>query len=123
MKNKTRKFICLLLSLVFIVGLVSIAASPIQTTVKKYEVAKSDGERLPYVDGAELYAVVETEEEAQRIATLYDIELISFDFEVATYHTTDDPYEVVRIGETLGLPSVSVNTLDTYGDQIYYETT
>jgi predicted small lipoprotein YifL len=65
----------------------------------------------PVVEGMELYKLVESEEEAQRIAELYGIELVSVEQEIAVFHTEEDPAEVVRRGEENGWPRLSINRM------------
>ena len=61
------------------------------------------------VEGKELLALVETEEEALRIAELYGIELVSFQYGVAAYHTEEDPVAVIRRGQENGWPALEIN--------------
>ncbi|NLG03608.1 MAG: hypothetical protein GX567_07265 [Clostridia bacterium] len=60
-----------------------------------------------------LMALVDTQEEAEEIASLYGITLTEFKQGVATYYTYDDPYEVVKRGETNGYPPISINYLNS----------
>ena len=62
--------------------------------------------------GEELMAFVFTEEEAKEIADLYGIELVLYDQGVATYHTDEDPSEVIKRGRDNGWHSLTVNTID-----------
>lgn len=56
-----------------------------------------------------LMALVETQEQAQEIAELYGIEMISCEEGVAVYATDKDPYEVIDEGDKKGYPPLSVN--------------
>lgn len=63
----------------------------------------------------ELVALAEDEEQAQEIATLYQIELVSFSEGVAVYTTNQDPYELIDLGKQNGYPLLTVNhTLQLY---------
>ena len=62
-----------------------------------------------YAEGAELLALAKTEEEAQEIAELYGIELVSFSDGVATFHTEEDPRTVSARGQKEGWPLVEPN--------------
>ncbi|MGN0306598.1 MAG: hypothetical protein ACI4DN_00125 [Lachnospiraceae bacterium] len=56
-----------------------------------------------------LIANVETNEEAEEIAELYGIILISFEDKVAIYETEKDPQELIRMGEEKGYPAIGIN--------------
>lgn len=58
---------------------------------------------------AQLFTLVETEEEALEIAELYGIKLIKVSNGVATFHTDEDPDEVIRRGEENGWPLIEIN--------------
>lgn len=66
-----------------------------------------------YNKGEELWAMVSSAEEAEEIAALYGIELVSFAQGVATYHTDEDPASVVKRGRENGLPAIAINRSDT----------
>lgn len=59
----------------------------------------------------ELIALTDTEEEAQEIAELYQIELLSFSEGVAVYSTDQDPYELFALGEERNYPPLSLNQI------------
>ena len=59
----------------------------------------------------ELIALVDTEEEAQEIADLYEIELLSFSESVAVYATDQDPHELIALGQEKGYPLLSINQI------------
>ena len=63
-----------------------------------------------YAEGKELYALVETEEEAAELAALYEIELVSFQSGVATFHTEEDPPAVIARGTENDWPPLEVNS-------------
>lgn len=68
---------------------------------------------VPETTAPELYenltAWAESEEEARQIAESYGIEFCSYGANIATFHTDEDPAEVVRRGQAQGLPELSVN--------------
>lgn len=57
----------------------------------------------------ELIALAENQQEAEKIAELYGIELSSFSDGVAVYITDKDPQELTELGEINGYPALSVN--------------
>ncbi|MDE7270095.1 MAG: hypothetical protein K2N81_06430, partial [Acetatifactor sp.] len=59
----------------------------------------------------ELIALVDTEEGAQEIADLYEIELLSFSESVAVYATDQDPHELIALGQEKGYPLLSINQI------------
>ena len=63
-------------------------------------------------EGRELFKRVKTLEEAEEIAELYGIELVDFSYGVATYHTEEDPGEVIARGEAEGWPKIALNTVN-----------
>ncbi len=63
----------------------------------------------------ELVALADDDEQAQEIATLYQIELVSFSDGVAIYTTDQDPNELIALGKENGYPLLTVNhTLQLY---------
>lgn len=56
-----------------------------------------------------LTAWAESEEEARQIAESYGIEFCSYGANIATFHTDEDPAEVIRRGQAQGLPELSEN--------------
>lgn len=81
-----------------------------------------------------LTTLVDSQEEAQGIAELYGITLVSFENGVAVYQTEEDPFEVIARGDENGYPQLSINFIRTLQDgeetsqvfiqnseQIYYE--
>lgn len=57
----------------------------------------------------ELIALADTEEQAQEIASLYQIELLSFSNGVAVYTTDQEPSALIALGQQNGYPVLSVN--------------
>lgn len=64
-----------------------------------------------------LMAVVESEEEAQSIAEMYDITFVSFEDGVALYQTDEDIFEVIARGQENGYPQLSINYIRTIDKQ------
>ena len=62
------------------------------------------------VKGKELYCLAETQEEAEEIASSYDITLVSFGDGVATFTTDRNLQEVIRYGRENNLAPISINT-------------
>lgn len=56
-----------------------------------------------------LVALADSKEEAEHIAELYGIRLVSFSYGTAEYETTKDPQELIALGEQNGYPAISVN--------------
>lgn len=69
-----------------------------------------------YVEGEELLALVETEEEAKKIAEVYGIELVSYSYGVAGFHTEEDPQAVISRGKANGWPQLDMNTVSQLHD-------
>ena len=68
-----------------------------------------------YVEGKELLCLVGTQEEAEAIARQYGIQLVEYSYGVATFHTDDNPNDVIAMGKKLGYPELSLNgTVHTY---------
>lgn len=64
-----------------------------------------------------LMATAESEEEAQNIADLYGITLVSFDNGIALYQTDKDIFEVIARGQENGYPELSINYVRTMDGQ------
>ena len=79
----------------------TLSASPVPEMESVIQVAK----------GSELYCLVDTEEKAKEIAKLYGIELVEFSVGVATFHTEQDPNEVIRRGKENGWPELAINQI------------
>lgn len=56
-----------------------------------------------------LMAMVDTEEEAEEIAELYGITLVSCENGVAVYQTEEDPMQVITRGQENDYPQLSLN--------------
>ena len=68
-----------------------------------------------YVEGKELMCLIDTKEEAEAIATQYGIQLVEFAYGVATFHTDENPNDVIAMGKKLGYPELSLNrVMHTY---------
>lgn len=63
--------------------------------------------------GKELLCLAESEEEAEKTAEQYGIELVSFRNGVAVFHTEDDPVKVIQYGISHNYTQLSLNTADT----------
>ena len=74
-----------------------------------YEIIEPGPSIDPVMEGRELLAFVETEEEAVEIADLYGIQLLDYSYNVAVYHTEEDPREVIERGEKNGYPPIDLN--------------
>ena len=57
----------------------------------------------------EMIALAEDQEEAEKIAELYGIELSSFSEGVAVYTTDKDPQDLKETGDINGYPTLTVN--------------
>lgn len=57
----------------------------------------------------ELIALAKDQEEAEKIAELYGIELDSFSEGVAVYTTDKDPQDLKELGDINGYPTLTVN--------------
>ncbi len=62
-----------------------------------------------YVKGEELLCLADSEEEAKEIADMYGVDLVSFSYGVATFHTDDDPQDVIKYGIEQGYPVLEIN--------------
>ena len=58
----------------------------------------------------ELIKLADSQEEAEKIAKTYGIELVEFSFGVAGFHTDEDPEEVISRGKENGWPELSRNS-------------
>ena len=65
--------------------------------------------RLEYSKEKPLFALVETQDEAEKIAADYGIELVDFASGVASYYTDKDPAELIKWGEEQGFPPLEIN--------------
>lgn len=69
----------------------------------------------------QLMALTDTEEQAQEIADLYGITLVSYEMGVAVYHTEEDPLEVIARGQDNGYPTLSPNFVQTIFEENKFE--
>ncbi len=71
--------------------------------------SKSASSAVQAAPGEELLCMADSEEEAKRIAELYQIELIRYGDGVAVFHTEEDPRAVIERGVKESLPGLSIN--------------
>ena len=69
------------------------------------------GRKDDIVKGGELICSADDEAQAREIAGLYGIELVRFEYGVATFHTDDDPAAVIQKGKDNGWKELSVNRM------------
>lgn len=60
-----------------------------------------------------LLALVKSREEAEKLAEVYGIELVSCADGVASFFTEQEPAELIRLGKERGLPELNINYLNT----------
>ena len=75
-------------------------------------------EELPVseiAEGKELLCLCDSQEEAQKIADMYGIELVEYSYGVATFHT-DDPQGVIEMGKEKGYPELEINGISYIND-------
>lgn len=68
---------------------------------------------LPVNSEGPLLYLAETREAADEIASLYGIELVSYEDGLAVYYTDEDPRNVILRGEENGWPQLSPNYIVT----------
>lgn len=90
-----------LLSFLLMLMLTAAACSP-----KEQPVTEQSGGPIA---GEELCCMAESRERAEEIAALYSIELVSFDWGVAVFHTEEDPETVLERGRENGWPELNLN--------------
>ena len=66
-------------------------------------------EVLPVDPDGQLLYTAESQKEAEEIAELYGIDLVSYHDGLAVYHTDEDPREVISRGAENGWPELSLN--------------
>ncbi len=66
-------------------------------------------------EGKELLCLCDSQEEAQKIADMYGIELVEYSYGVATFHT-DDPQGVIEMGKEKGYPELEINGISYIND-------
>lgn len=65
----------------------------------------------------QLIGLADTEEQAQEIAEQYGITLVSYDMGVATYHSEENPLEVINRGKENGYPELSLNHVQSVNEK------
>lgn len=70
-----------------------------------------------YAEGEELFCLVATREDAQKIADMYGITLVTFDQGVATYHAEGNPTDIIAMGAEKGYPPLEQNSIVTAYDE------
>ena len=70
---------------------------------------QSSSKSRNYAEGRELLALVNDEQEAKKIAEIYGIELVRFRNGVATFHTEENPVDVINRGKENGWPLLELN--------------
>ena len=103
----------ILLLLVFGLFILCAACAKVSPPAPTYEPTSP-----PYPEGEELLALAESREEAEEIAALYGIDLVSFSHGVATFHTEEDPSAVVARGIQESWPLIEVNYTVTAADGV-----
>ena len=73
---------------------------------------------ISYAEGAELFCLSDSETEAIEIARMYDIELVEFNYKVATFHTEEDPADVIQRGKDRDYPLLSINQVIELDDPV-----
>ena len=81
------------------------SAFPFLPTV---ELGLEGAQTMPFADSP-LMAVVDTEEEARKIAELYGITFVSYENGIAVYQTDEDPMQVIARGQENDYPRLSLN--------------
>ena len=77
------------------------------------EPVPSAPEKGSYSEEKPLIASVDTQEEAEELAELYDITLVDFSYGIASFYTEEDPYAVIQRGEKNGWKPLSINGIQT----------
>lgn len=68
-------------------------------------------ETLPVDPDGQLLCLAGSQQEAEEVAALYNIELVSYADGLAVYHTEEDPRDVISRGEKNGWIELSLNYL------------
>lgn len=89
--------------------LISLIASLLITTGCAFETPTFKINVSPAA-GRELFCAAESRTQAEEIAGLYGIELVAFDWGIATFHTEEDPLAVIERGRENGWILLDVNT-------------
>lgn len=88
---------------------------PAYPFMKTVEIGEEGLVAMPIAENP-LMALVDTQEEAQEIAELYGITLVSYENGVAVYQTDEDPFQVIARGDENGYPQLSINLIRTLQD-------
>ena len=78
----------------------------------------SDALHVDISEGRELFCLADSFEEAISVADLYSIELVDFSQSVATFHTKEDPFLVVKRGRDNNWHSLEVNHVIKTNDPV-----
>ncbi len=70
------------------------------------------------VSGSELIMLAENREEAEEVAEMYGIELVDYSYGVASFHTEEDPSEVISRGRENGWPALELNSMVYLDDPV-----
>lgn len=113
-EEPVKPILCLLLAALLLGGCQSSApAATTEIAQTQQTTAPSETSTPPETTDGALYenltAWASSQEEARSIAESYGIQLCSYAANIATFHTDDDPHQVVRRGREQGLPELSVN--------------
>ena len=76
--------------------------------------AEAPKQDISVIPGKELFCTVDDEGTAREIAEQYEIELVSYKYGVAVFHTDKDPQAVIDYGMKNDLPALSLNTDDNH---------
>ena len=120
-----KRFMLLIIAaaLVFTVGCGANESVPAENTEQEetetnntdiYSPSMSGGIAVPsnpmgYSEEEPLFALVETQDAAEKIASDYGIELVNFSSGVATYYTDKDLTELIRWGKEQGFAPLEIN--------------
>lgn len=64
---------------------------------------------IPVDPNGQLLYTAENQKEAEEIAALYGIQLVSYSNDLAVYYTEESPEDVIRRGTENGWPELSLN--------------
>lgn len=106
----------------FSIGLVSCGIKPkeIEAVSSPAVIEHSDeaaSTQAESAEGEELVCLAATREDAQKIADMYGITLVTFDQGVATFHTEDNPADIIAMGAEKGYPPLELNSIVTAYDE------
>lgn len=85
-----------------------------ETGVYKYgEKSETSAYHRAYSEDKPLFCLAESEEEARKTADEYGIELVEYNYGVASFYTDKDLRELIEWGKTQGLPLLEINYIST----------